>query len=82
MPPHLLLSFLLGGIYGVLFHLWRGKSFQDLALYFLTGVIGFALGQAVANMMGLKFFMIGPLHLAEATLISWSSLFLAQWLKI
>ncbi len=82
MPPNWLLSLILGAIYGTLFHLWRGKSFQDLVIYFCTGIIGFAFGQAVGNLMGLEFFLIGSLHVVEATIISWISLFVIQWLKI
>ncbi len=82
MPPYLLLSFLLGATYGLLFHLWRGKSFQDLVIYFFAGIIGFVLGQALGNLIGLDFFLIGPLHVAEATIVSWANLFIVQWLKI
>ncbi len=82
MPPYLLLSFLLGATYGLLFYLWRGKSFQDLAIYFFAGIIGFVLGQALGNLIGLDFFLIGPLHVVEATIVSWANLFIVQWLKI
>jgi hypothetical protein len=82
MPPYLLLSVLLGGLYGVLFHLWRGKTLRDLAIYFLTGIIGFFLGQAAGNLLGLDLFLIGPLHVVEATLVSWLGLFVIKWLKV
>lgn len=82
MPPYLLLSFLLGAVYGTVFHLWRGENFKDLALYFVAGILGFILGQAVGNILGLEFLLIGPLHIVEATLVSWAGLFVAQWIKI
>ena len=82
MPPYLLLSFLLGGIYGALFHFWQGKTIRDLVIYFLTGIIGFGLGQALGNLLELNIFLIGPLHIVEATLISWLSLFMMKWLKV
>ena len=82
MPPYLLLSLILGGIYGTIFHLWRGKSVKDLVIYLITGIIGFIIGQALGNLLGLRIFLIGPLHIIEATVISWVSLFVAQWLKI
>ena len=82
MPPYLLLSLILGGIYGTIFHLWRGKSVKDLVIYLITGIIGFIIGQALGNLLGLRIFLIGPLHIIEATVISWASLFVAQWLKI
>ena len=82
MPPYLLLSLILGGIYGTIFHLWRGKSVKDLVIYLITGIIVFIIGQALGNLLGLRIFLIGPLHIIEATVISWISLFVAQWLKI
>ena len=82
MPPYLLLSLVLGAIYGTIFHLWRGKNVKDLVIYFFAGIIGFIIGQALGNLWGVKIFMIGPLHIIEATVISWASLFVAQWLKI
>jgi hypothetical protein len=82
MPPYLLLSFLLGGSYGALFHFWQGKTIRDLVIYFLTGIIGFGLGQALGNLLEWNIFLIGPLHIVEATLVSWLSLFIMKWLKV
>ena len=82
MPPYLLLSLLMGTTYGVLFHLWRGKTIKDMLIYLLTGVIGFGLGQLLGGVMALDFMRVGPLHLIEASAVSWASLFLAHWLKI
>jgi hypothetical protein len=81
MPPYFLLSFLLGATYGTIFHLWRGKTMRDLMIYFLTGIIGFGAGQAVGSLLGLDIFLLGQVHMIEATAISWISLFLIQWLK-
>jgi hypothetical protein len=82
MPPYILLSLLLGATYGTLFHLWRGQSIRDLIIYFLMGIIGFGLGQGLGNLMGVNLLLIGPLHIIEATVASWVSLFAIQWLKI
>ena len=82
MPPYILLSLLLGGIYGTLFHLWRGKSIRDLIIYFLAGIIGFGLGQWLANLLDFNFMLVGPVHIVEATIVSWLSLFVIQWLRI
>lgn len=82
MAPYLLLSFLLGGIYGALFHFWQGKTSRDLIIYFLTGLIGFGVGQALGNLLGLDMFLIGSVHIIEATIISWLSLFLMKWIKV
>ncbi len=82
MPPYILLSLLLGGAYGTAFHLWRGKTIRDLIVYFLTGIIGFGLGQAIAVLLDFNLFLIGPIHLLEATVISLVCLFGIQWLKV
>jgi hypothetical protein len=82
MPPYILLSLLLGGIYGILFHLWRGKSIRDLLIYFLTGIIGFGVGQGLADLSGFTLLLLGPIHIVEATIVSWASLFVIQWLRI
>ncbi|MBE7474811.1 MAG: hypothetical protein DPW09_45230 [Anaerolineae bacterium] len=82
MAPYLLLSLLLGGAYGALFHLWRGKNIRELVIYFLTGIIGFGLGQIIGNVLGLNVFLIGPLHIVEASVMSWVCLFVMQWLKV
>lgn len=81
MPPYLLLSILLGATYGTLFHLWRGKTMRDFAIYFLTGIIGFGLGQALGSLLGLDMFLMGSIHIVEATVVCWACLFLIQWLK-
>ena len=82
MPPFLLLSSLLAGIYGALFHLWRGRTFRELPLYLAVALIGFALGELAGKAIGLDLFMIGPLHIVEASLASWGLLFIARWLKV
>jgi len=82
MSPYFLLSILLGGAYGTAFHIWQGKSVKDVAYYIGAGVIGFGLGQAIANFFAWKLFLIGPIHLLEASLVSWLALFVARWLRI
>ena len=82
MPPYLLFSALVGAIYGTLFHLWRGTSLKDLPVYLLTGIVGFGLGQALGDLIGFDFLMIGAIHIVEATIVCWGSLFLINWLKI
>ncbi len=82
MAPALLLSFLIAGIYGAVFHLWRGRSFRELPLYLGVALAGFALGHLAGNAVGLEIFTIGPLHVIEASLASWVLLFVARWLKV
>jgi hypothetical protein len=82
MSPALFLSALIAGIYGALFHLWRGRTLRELPLYLIASAIGFALGQLVGNLIGLDLFTIGPIHIVEASLGSWVMLFVARWLKV
>jgi len=82
MAPSTLLSILLGGAYGTLFHIWQGDKFKDLLFYLLSGVIGFSLGQRIAAYLDLQLYVIGTLHIIEASIICWIVLFLAHWLKI
>lgn len=55
---------------------------RDLILYLLAGIIGFVLGQSIAMIMGFEMWLIGSLHIVEATIASWGGLFLVDWLKI
>ncbi|RME70537.1 MAG: hypothetical protein D6784_16580 [Chloroflexi bacterium] len=80
MPPHLLLTILLGTTYGTVFFLWRGDGARELLLYTVSGVVAFAVGQIIANMVGLDLLMIGPLHIVEASLVSWAGLVAVHWL--
>lgn len=82
MPPVFLLSFLIACLYGTLFHLWRGRTLRELPLYLVAAVLGFGLGELAGNTIGLDMFMIGPLHVVEASLVSWVMLFIARWLKV
>ncbi len=82
MPPRLLLSFLMAGMYGALFHVWRGRSFRELPLYLIAALLGFVLGDLAGDAIGLDIFMIGPTHIIEASLGSWGMLFIARWLKV
>ena len=82
MSPALLLSALIAGIYGTLFHLWRGRTLRELPLYLIASGVGFALGQSVGNLIGFDLFTVGPIHIIEASLGSWIMIFIARWLKI
>jgi hypothetical protein len=82
MSPYLLFSLLIASIYGALFHLWRGRAFRELLLYLAAAIVGFGLGELAGDAIGLRIFMVGPLHVIEASLASWGMLFIARWLKV
>lgn len=78
--PTLLLGFALATMYGAGFHLWQGGSARRLALYLLSGWLGFALGHFLGEALGLRLFPIGTLNWLTATLGSVVALFAARWL--
>jgi hypothetical protein len=80
--PALVLSVIIASAYGALFHVWKGKTAQDLLIYLAAGLVGFGLGQLVGNTLGLGILMIGQVHVVEATLMCWLVLFIAKWLKM
>lgn len=80
--PPLVLSIVIASAYGALFHVWKGKTVQDLLIYLVAGLVGFGLGQLVGHTLGLGIFMIGQIHVVEASLICWLVLFIAKWLKM
>lgn len=80
--PALVLSIVMASAYGALFHVWKGETAKDLLIYLVAGLVGFGLGQLMGNTLGLGIFMIGQIHVVEATLICWLILFIAKWLKM
>ncbi len=82
LSPSLALLFLLASINAVLFHLLWGRRMRELVLFWVAAVIGFTVGQLVAEALGFSFLTIGPLHLIEGTIGSWMGLFIAKRLKV
>jgi hypothetical protein len=80
--PALVLSIIIASAYGALFHVWKGRTAKDLLIYLAAGLIGFGLGQLAGHTLGLGIFMIGQVHVVEASLICWLILFIAKWLKM
>ena len=67
----------LGGV----FQLVYGKRFSDLVLYWFVGLIGFFVGQGLADVAGLRLLLLGQVHVLEATLGCAAAMFVARWLK-
>lgn len=82
MPPYVLLLALLGAAYGAIFYAWQGKSLKDSAYYVGASLVGMIIGQIAGHFLGFDVFMIGPLHLLEASLVAWITLFAARWLHL
>lgn len=82
LAPSLLFSLLLASLYGAVFHFIWGKRWRDLVLYWIAAIVGFAMGQALFEFLGLSFYMIGQVRVVEATVLSWVCLFVARWLKV
>jgi len=78
--PTLLLAFALATLYGAGFHLWQGGGARRLALYLLSGWLGFTLGHLLGTLLGMHFLAIGTLNWFTATLGSVVALFAARWL--
>ena len=81
LSPPFVFSVLLATAMAALFNLWQGGSARDLALYLVAGWLGFGAGELLGDWIGLNLFMIGQVHVAEASLACGLLLFLARWLK-
>ncbi len=71
LPPSSVLAFLLASAYGLVFYLIFGHGWLRLVAYWIFGIVGFFLGQALANLVGLALFNVGEMNLVEGTLGSW-----------
>ena len=75
LSPAVVVAFVIASLYGWMFFLFFGKGWLRLGLYWLVGVVGFAVGQWLGNLVGLALFNVGPVNLVEGTVVSWVSLF-------
>ncbi len=75
MPPALIISLLLGSIYGILFFLLAGKTKRSIWSFWFLGAIAFVAGQFVAEYVHLSSITLGDVHVIEGSLICWISLF-------
>jgi hypothetical protein len=65
---------MLATLYGALFHLWQGGDGRRLAVYLLSAWLGFALGQFIADLLGMVVLGIGPVHVLSGSLGAWIGL--------
>ena len=80
--PVLLFGSTLATFGAALFHLLLGHKLTDLVLYWIIGLIAFAVGQAMANIFQLRWFLVGQVHVVEGTLACWIGMLVARWLKV
>ncbi|MGM0400979.1 MAG: hypothetical protein ACQEQT_06735 [Chloroflexota bacterium] len=72
----------LATFWAAVFHLLLGKNLIDLVLYWFIGLMGFAVGQAMAEVFRLHWLLVGQIHVLEGTLSCWLAMFVARWLKL
>jgi hypothetical protein len=76
MPPALIVSLLLGSLYGLLFFLLAGGAKRGMWAYWLVGALGFLVGQFIAEYVHLSAITLGDVHVIEGSLACWVALFL------
>jgi hypothetical protein len=81
LSPALVLAFTVASLYGLVFYIVFGKGWARLPLYWLVGVIGFAIGQWLGTAIDVSFFSVGSVNLLEGTLVSWLGLFAVRALQ-
>jgi hypothetical protein len=79
--PSLVMSLLLASVYAVAFHLWGGRRFRDLPIYWLAALLGFAAGHVLGQRLDLVPWTLGQIHIAEATAGAFLLLIIVRWLR-
>lgn len=80
MSPPLVLSLVLGSIYGLLCHAFVGQRWRQVPLYWSVGVLGFFAGAVLAVAGGRELLRLGTVPLVEATFGSCVALGAVAWL--
>jgi len=82
ISPVILLLLVLATAMSALFHLWQGENSRDLIIYWPAALAGLLLGHFGAEALGLRFAMMGEVHVLEGVLLSLIAMFVAKWLKL
>ena len=77
--PSFILGIIISSLYGAVYHLLRGGSLGRLFLYLIFSWTGFWVGQFLATRLEMTFINVGPLHLAAATIGSFTFLVIGDW---
>jgi hypothetical protein len=80
--PAFVFGLLLGGLYGAVFHLWKGGGLFRLLLYLVLGCFGFWIGHFAGQIISWSFLSIGPINFGIATLGSIVFLVGGYWLSL
>src|SRR5437763_15260631 len=65
MSPSVVLSLLLGSLYGLLWHACLGRRWGQLPVYWLISILGFFAGYALAVISGIQVLRLGTIPLLE-----------------
>jgi hypothetical protein len=80
--PVFLVSSLVATLWAGIFHLLFGRRLLDMFLYWFIGLVGFAVGQAMADILGFHWLLVGQVHIVEGTTAAWVGMLVAKWLKV
>ena len=80
--PVFLFGSTLATLWAALFQLLLGKTWTELVLYWFLGLIGFAVGQAMADVLGWHWLLVGEVHVLEASAACWVAMLVARWLRV
>lgn len=80
--PVFLVGSSLATLWAAMFHLFWGKRFADLVFSWFIALIGFAVGQAMAEVLNVSWMLVGQVHVVEGTCACWIAMLVARWLKV
>ncbi|MBN1401852.1 MAG: hypothetical protein JXA74_13500 [Anaerolineae bacterium] len=80
--PIFLLGSAFATLWASLFHLLLGRGWTDLVRFWFIALVGFAIGQLMAQVIGLPWPTLGQVRVIEATVVCWVAMFVAHWVKV
>lgn len=81
-PAWLILSLVIAGFHGALFHLLWGRAAIDLLRVLAIAVAGFLFGEIGARLAGSTALMVGDIHVGIASLAAWIALAVNHWRSV
>lgn len=80
--PAWVLSALLGTICAAAFFLWKGRTWRELAAYWVAGVLGFLAGQAASVLSGWRMLTVGQVDILWGIGMALAGLVLVRVLRV